>query len=66
MAGTEVTMNSVFSRIADLIVQKPGTLSKIIIVLMVVSLFGMTMVSMQTGTATYMDANSPEGILINH
>ena len=56
-------MPSIFSRISDLIVQKPGILSKIILVLMVISLFGMTMVSMQTGTATYMDVNSPRGIL---
>lgn len=59
-------MHSIFSCIADQINTRPGTLSKIILVLMVLSLFGMTMVSMQTGTSTYMDADSPEGILIDH
>ena len=59
-------MPSIFSRIADQIVQRPGTLSKIILVLMVVSIIGMTMVTMETGNATYMDVNSPEGILVEH
>lgn len=59
-------MPSIFFRVADLIIQKPGILSKIILVLIVISLFGMTMVSMQTGTATYMDINSPAGVLNDH
>ncbi|PWR75478.1 efflux RND transporter permease subunit [Methanospirillum stamsii] len=59
-------MDSIFSGIADLIVKKPGTLSKIILVLMVISLIGMTMVTMQTGNSTYMDITSPEGILNEH
>lgn len=59
-------MHSIFSTVADLIVQKPGILSKIILVLMVISLFGMTMVSMESGASTYMDVNSPEGILNDH
>lgn len=59
-------MSSFFPRIADLIVRKPGTLSKIILVLMVISLIGMTMVTMETGNSTYMDVNSPEGVLNDH
>ncbi len=59
-------MASIFSRVADLIVHNPGTLSKIILVLMVISLFGMTLVTMETGSGTYMDASSPEGILNDH
>ncbi|NLV26807.1 MAG: RND family transporter [Methanomicrobiales archaeon] len=59
-------MNSIFSGIADQIVKRPGTLSKIILVLMVISLIGMTLVSMETGNSTYMDVNSPEGILTEH
>ncbi len=59
-------MASTFSRIADVIVARPGLLSKIILVLMVISLFGMTMVTMETGTATYMDITSPEGVLNEH
>ncbi|MDD1728156.1 MAG: hydrophobe/amphiphile efflux-3 (HAE3) family transporter [Methanospirillum sp.] len=59
-------MPSLFSRIADLIVAKPGTLSKTILVLMVISLIVMTMVTMETGNSTYMNKNSPEGILSDH
>lgn len=59
-------MQSIFSRVADLIIGKPGTLSKIILVLMVASLIGMTMVTMETGNATYMDKKSPQGILTDH
>lgn len=59
-------MPSIFSHIADLILAKPGTLSKIILVLMVISLFGLSMVSMSTGNENYLRASSPEGILNNH
>ena len=62
----EDNMPSLFSRIADQIVQRPGTLSKIILVLMVASLIGMTMVTMETGNSTYMDVESPNGILLEH
>ena len=33
---------------------------------MVISMIGMTMVSMETGNGTYMDVNSPAGILSEH
>ncbi|MDD1728285.1 MAG: MMPL family transporter, partial [Methanospirillum sp.] len=59
-------MPSLFSHLADLILAKPGALSKIILVLMAISLFGMTMVSMSTGNENYLQPTSTEGILDNH
>ncbi|MGV8110434.1 efflux RND transporter permease subunit [Methanospirillum sp.] len=59
-------MNSIFSGLANLIVHKPGLVSKVVLVMMVVSLFGMTMLSMATGNATYTDITSPRGIMLEH
>jgi uncharacterized protein len=55
-----------FSNLADIIVKKPGLVSKVVLVIMVVSLFGMTMLSMATGNSTYINMESPRGILLNH
>ncbi|HWQ66866.1 MAG TPA: hydrophobe/amphiphile efflux-3 (HAE3) family transporter [Methanospirillum sp.] len=59
-------MRSFFSVIADLVIDRPRLLSQIFLVLMVGSLFGMTLLSMVTGNDTYLDPNSPRGIQINH
>ena len=55
-----------FEGLADLIVKKPGLVSKIVLVALVVSIFGMTMLSMATGNATYIDIESPRGVLLEH
>ena len=55
-----------FERLADLIVNKPGLVSKIVLVALVASIFGMTMLSMATGNATYIDIESPRGVLLEH
>jgi len=59
-------MVSIFEPIADLIVKRPGLVSKIVLVALVASIFGMTMLSMATGNATYIDIESPRGVLLEH
>jgi uncharacterized protein len=59
-------MVSFFAGLADLIIKKPGLVSKIVLIALVVSIFGMTMLSMATGNATYIDIESPRGVLLEH
>lgn len=59
-------MHSLFSKVADLIVDHPRLLTQALLVILVISLFGTTMLSMETGTDTYLDKDSSRGILINH
>ena len=59
-------MHSFFSGVAELIIKKPKLLTEIILVLMLISLIGMSMISMATGNDTYLDKNSERGIISNH
>ncbi|MBN1166380.1 MAG: RND family transporter [Methanospirillaceae archaeon] len=56
----------IFSGLANLIVSRPGLVSKVFLAVMVISLVGMTMLSMQTGNSTYIDMESPRGMLLDH
>lgn len=59
-------MRSFFSSVADLVIHRPRLVSEIFLVLMLVSLVGMSMISMVTGNDTYLDKNSERGIISNH
>lgn len=59
-------MVSFFAGLADLMVKKPFLLSKIFLVVLVASLFGMTMLSMATGNGVYIDLKSPRGVVLDH
>jgi hypothetical protein len=59
-------MRSFFSVIADLVINRPKNILQIFVVLILASLFGMTMISMVTGNDTYLDPASARGIQINH
>jgi hydrophobe/amphiphile efflux-3 (HAE3) family protein len=59
-------MQSFFSRVADLVIHHPSLLSKIFLALMIISLFGMSMISMATGNDTYLDKNSERGTITDH
>ncbi len=59
-------MDSIFFKVSDFIIAKPHFLSKVVIVVMLVCLFGMSMLSMETGDDTYIDPDSPDGIRLNH
>lgn len=59
-------MPSIFSSIAEFIIKRPNVISLIFLVMMIASLFGMTMLSMKTGDDTYLDPTTPRGILMDH
>lgn len=59
-------MRSFFSWVADVVIHRPRLLSEIILVFMLISLVGMSMISMATGNDTYLDKNSEKGIISDH
>lgn len=59
-------MRSFFSTVADLVIHRPRLVSEVFLVLMFISLIGMSMISMVTGNDTYLDPNSERGIISNH
>jgi len=56
-------ISRIFEGIAKAIVRKPKLVAGIVIAIFVLGIVGMTMLTMQTGWETYMDKNSPKGIL---
>ncbi len=59
-------MRSFFFSVADLVIHRPRLVSEVFLVLMFISLIGMSMISMVTGNDTYLDPNSERGIISNH
>lgn len=59
-------MQFIFSRIADHIVNQPKKVLGVMLALIVISLVGMTMLTMQTGSETYLDKSSPKGVTFSH
>ncbi len=59
-------MQSFFSGVSDLVVHRPRLVAQVAVVLMLISLVGMSMISMATGNDTYLDKNSEKGIISNH
>ena len=59
-------MRSFFFSVADLVLHRPRLVSEVFLVLMFISLIGMSMISMVTGNDTYLDPNSERGIISNH
>lgn len=55
----------IFERIADGINHHPLPVAAILIAVFCVCLYGMTTITMQTGWETYVDKNSPDGIVYN-
>jgi hydrophobe/amphiphile efflux-3 (HAE3) family protein len=52
-----------FSTLARFVNRRPKLVVGIIGVIFVIALVGMTMITMQTGNDTYLDKNSPEGVV---
>lgn len=59
-------MQSFFEQVSGLIVQRPRLLSGAATLLFLLSLIGMTMLEMQTGNETFLDMDSPKGIVYSH
>ena len=56
-------IQKIFEGIANSIIKKPKLVAGLVIAIFCIGLFGMTMLSMQTGWETYMNKDSPGGIL---
>jgi hydrophobe/amphiphile efflux-3 (HAE3) family protein len=58
-------MRSPFEILADAITAKPKIVLALVMVLFALALVGMTFITMETGTSTYLDTGSERGILLN-
>ena len=56
-------IQQIFEGIANTIIKKPKLVAGLVMALFCIGIFGMTMLSMQTGWETYMNKDSPGGIL---
>ena len=56
-------IDRIFDTIARMVNHRPKLVVGIIGVVFIIALVGMTMITMQTGNDTYLDKNSPEGIV---
>ncbi|MDD1692556.1 MAG: MMPL family transporter, partial [Methanoregula sp.] len=59
-------MRNPFQWLAAVITTHPLAVAGVTIVLFLVALFGVTLVTMETGTDTYIDENTPRGALLSH
>ena len=55
-------IDHIFSAIARTVNSRPKLVVGIIAVVFIIAIFGMTMITMQTGDATYLNKNSPAGV----
>ncbi|MFA4849301.1 MAG: hydrophobe/amphiphile efflux-3 (HAE3) family transporter [Methanoregula sp.] len=58
-------MYNPFDALASLIVTRPKQLAVIFCLLLIVALYGMTMITMATGTDTYLDKDTRRGMLLD-
>jgi len=59
-------IDQIFGKLAHTINHHPRIVAAIIGIAFVIALYGMTLITMETGNDTYIDKNSPKGILNNH
>ncbi|HPP77681.1 hydrophobe/amphiphile efflux-3 (HAE3) family transporter [Methanospirillum sp.] len=59
-------MRSIFESISSVIVNRPKLVLGALFLIFIASIIGMTMLKMQTGNETYLDKNSPKGIVFSH
>jgi predicted RND superfamily exporter protein len=55
-------IKQLFEGIAHTIIRKPRLVAVLVMAIFCIGLFGMTMLSMQTGWKTYVDQDSPKGV----
>jgi len=59
-------IDSVFEHIARAINKYPRHVAALVALVFLISLYGMTTITMETGASTYLNSDSPKGILYNH
>ncbi|HXX56076.1 MAG TPA: RND family transporter, partial [Methanoregula sp.] len=58
-------IDDLFAHIARAINRYPKQIAVIVAIVFCISLYGMTTITMETGASTYLNADSPKGILYN-
>jgi len=58
-------MTGIFKKAGEAIIAHPFTVAGIIFAVLIISLYGATSVGMETGTGTFIDMDSPSGILLD-
>ena len=56
-------IQQIFEGIANTIIRRPKLVACLVIALFCIGLYGMTMLTMQTGWETYLDKDTPAGAL---
>ena len=59
-------IDRIFERLAQVINHHPRRVAVVIGIVFIVALYGMTLITMETGNDTYLDKDSKAGILNNH
>jgi uncharacterized protein len=59
-------IEKIFERLAQVINHHPRRVAAVIGIIFIIALYGMTLITMETGNDTYLDKDSPAGILNNH
>ncbi len=59
-------ISQIFGKLAHVINHYPRQVAVVIGIVFLVALYGMTLIAMETGNDTYLDKDSPAGILNNH
>jgi len=59
-------IDQIFGKLAQVINNHPKRVAAVIGIVFIVTLYGMTLIAMETGNDTYLDKDSPAGILNNH
>jgi predicted RND superfamily exporter protein len=59
-------IDRIFGRLAEIINHHPRRVAIVLGIVFIIALYGVTLITMETGNDTYLDKNSPEGILNNH
>ena len=59
-------IDRIFGRLAETINHHPRRVAGFIGIIFIVALYGMTLITMETGNDTYLNKDSPEGILNKH
>ena len=59
-------IDQIFGKLAQVINNHPKQVAAVIGIVFIVALYGMTLIAMETGNDTYLDKESPAGILNNH
>ena len=59
-------IDQIFGRLAEVINHNPKRVAAVIGIVFIIAIFGMTLITMETGNDTYLEKDSKAGILNKH